>query len=102
MISDLRDSGSLEQDADNVLLLYREEYYLQQRQPDESDPAARAAWERDMDPHRNVCEVIIAKQRHGPKGTARCWFDPATNRFGRRENGPPGGDPWEGFEGLER
>jgi replicative DNA helicase len=68
-LSDLRDSGQIEQDADVVLFLLREEYYLRLTEPDESDPK-RAGWEASMDTARNRIEFIVAKRRNGETGTA--------------------------------
>lgn len=89
MLSDLRDSGSLEQDADNVIFLYREEYYLgkqgePERKPreDDADYAARVAhWQRRKDESRGKAEIIIAKNRQGPEETVRCGFDPVKQLF---------------------
>lgn len=67
-LSDLRDSGSIEQDADVVMFIYREEYYRKQQAQDASDVAGQA-------------ELHIAKQRHGPTGMVRLHFDGATTRF---------------------
>lgn len=58
MLSDLRESGSIEQDADVVMMLYRDEYY------------------NNNSPEKNIIEIILAKQRNGPVGTARLKFDP--------------------------
>lgn len=81
MLSDLRESGSIEQDADIVMFIYREEYYLERTQPDIDNAEKFAAWQERMDKVLNVAEVIIAKQRHGPVGTVRTFFDPKLTRF---------------------
>ena len=79
-LSDLRESGSIEQDADVVLFVFREEYYLQSKEPDPNDPK-RAEWLEKFEKVRGKAEVIIAKQRHGPTGTARLAFQPMYTRF---------------------
>ncbi|ESQ94193.1 hypothetical protein ABENE_02430 [Asticcacaulis benevestitus DSM 16100 = ATCC BAA-896] len=80
-LSDLRESGSIEQDADIVMFVYRESYYLGRAEPREGTPE-HLTWQEDMDRTRNVAEVIIGKQRHGPIGTVRVSFDANTVRFG--------------------
>lgn len=79
MLSDLRESGQLEQDADAVLFCYRHEYYLEREQPDVSDFEKHVAWSDAMERTRNKMEVIIAKQRMGPIDTAHVKFNPALN-----------------------
>lgn len=79
VLSDLRESGQLEQDADNVLFCYRPEYYLQQEQPDPSDLDDMADWQLTMDKARGVLEIIVSKQRMGSTGTARCMCALSTN-----------------------
>ena len=81
MLSDLRESGSIEQDSDVVMFIYREEYYLSRSQPDMEEGDKFAKWQERMDRAHNVAEVIIAKQRHGPIGTERLFFDPNITRF---------------------
>ncbi len=79
-LSDLRESGSIEQDADVVLFVYREEYYLERLEPKEgSDEWVK--WDANMQEARGKAEVIIAKQRHGPTGTARLGFQGQFTRF---------------------
>jgi replicative DNA helicase len=77
-LSDLRDSGSIEQDADAVIFVYREEYYLKKRCDDPGEEAARLARLGEVS---NRLEFIIAKQRHGPTDTVRVHFDAATNHI---------------------
>lgn len=71
MMSDLRESGGLEQDADLILMLYREEYY----EPDTAE--------------RGIAEVIVSKQRNGPTGTVKLLFEPQFNRFKSIARGTP-------------
>lgn len=78
MLSDLRESGQLEQDADSVLFCYRDEYYLEREEPDSDDLDAHADWRMAMDKARNRLEIIVAKQRMGSIGTARVMFAPPT------------------------
>ncbi|NGR08711.1 replicative DNA helicase [bacterium SGD-2] len=79
-LSDLRESGSIEQDADVVLFVYREEYYLKNKEPKPgTDEYLR--WEAEMNEVRGKAEVIIAKQRHGPTGTVTLGFQGEFTRF---------------------
>ncbi|HEY4143079.1 MAG TPA: replicative DNA helicase [Pseudolabrys sp.] len=80
-LSDLRESGSIEQDADVVMFVYREEYYHQMRKPSEADREKFAAWIADGDKYVGKAEVIIGKQRHGPTGTVELAFEGATTKF---------------------
>ena len=80
-LSDLRESGSIEQDADCVMFVYRESYYLGRAEPREGSEE-HLKWQQDMDQLQHVAEVIIGKQRHGPIGTVRLSFDADTTRFG--------------------
>ncbi len=80
-LSDLRESGSIEQDADAVMFVYRESYYLGRAEPREGSPE-HLTWQEEMDKLRHVAEVIIGKQRHGPIGTVKLSFDEDTVRFG--------------------
>jgi replicative DNA helicase len=79
-LSDLRESGSIEQDADVVLFVYREEYYLKNKEPKPGTPEY-VQWENDMNEARGKAEVIIAKQRHGPTGTVPLGFQGEFTRF---------------------
>lgn len=81
MLSDLRESGSIEQDSDVVMFIYREEYYLSRREPDMNDSSKHGEWQESMNNVHNVAEVIVAKQRHGPIGTIRLFFDSNFTRF---------------------
>lgn len=82
MLSDLRESGSIEQDADVVMFVYREEYYLSRSEPSMDEADKYAKWQEKMARAHNVAEAIIAKQRHGPIGTVRMYFEPNLTRFG--------------------
>ena len=88
MLADLRESGSIEQDADVVMFIFREEYYLSRGQPlrraDETDEKYNDRYERWQNRFNEVYglgEVIIAKQRHGPIGTIKLHFDAETTKF---------------------
>ena len=80
-LSDLRESGSIEQDADVVMFVYRESYYLGRTEPKEGTEE-HLKWQEDMDRLRHQAEVIIGKQRHGPIGIVKLSFDEDTTRFG--------------------
>jgi replicative DNA helicase len=79
-LSDLRESGSIEQDADVVLFVYRDEYYLQNKQPEEGTPEYEE-WRLKYERAKGKAEVIIAKQRHGPTGTVELAFEGQYTRF---------------------
>jgi len=81
-LSDLRESGSIEQDADMVWFLYRDDYYEMSKEPDiNQDPAAYSAWSEKMARISGHSELIIAKQRHGATGKVRLYFDSKITRF---------------------
>ncbi|MGF6310043.1 replicative DNA helicase [Bradyrhizobium sp. i1.8.4] len=80
-LSDLRESGSIEQDADVVIFVYREEYYLANKEPRAGTPEYEK-WQMDMDLAHGKAEVIIGKQRHGPTGTVDLHFEASVTRFG--------------------
>ncbi|MDR1234255.1 MAG: replicative DNA helicase [Holosporales bacterium] len=80
-LSDLRESGSIEQDADVVMFVFREEYYKARKEPREGTPE-HLKWQDEMEKIYNRAEVIIAKQRHGPIGIIRLFFDGRLTRFG--------------------
>ncbi|AWM07137.1 replicative DNA helicase [Bradyrhizobium symbiodeficiens] len=80
-LSDLRESGSIEQDADVVLFVYREEYYLAMKEPRPGTPE-HEKWQLDMSLAHGKAEVIIGKQRHGPTGTVDLAFEASITRFG--------------------
>lgn len=94
MLSDLRDSGSIEQDADVVLFVYRDEYYAGKSEPmrregetDHKFNERRDAWEARMAEARGRAEIIIAKNRHGPEGVIRLAFDGPTTKFNNLAHG---------------
>ncbi len=87
-LADLRESGSIEQDADVVMFVFREQYYLERSQPgqkaDESEEKFHQrfqAWQERCEKVYGMAEVIIGKQRHGPTGTVRLAFEGATTKF---------------------
>jgi len=79
-LSDLRESGSIEQDADVVIFVYREEYYLKNREP-KFGSEEHLKWQTEMEEAAGKAEVIIAKQRHGPTGTVSLSFQGEFTRF---------------------
>jgi replicative DNA helicase len=79
-LSDLRESGSIEQDADVVMSIYRESYYLSRAEPREGTEE-HLAWQEKMDLIRNHAEIIIGKQRHGPIGTVKLFYDENITKF---------------------
>ncbi|MBM09814.1 MAG: replicative DNA helicase [Magnetovibrio sp.] len=88
-LADLRESGSIEQDADVVAFIYRDEYYLEKAEPKQRTEetlekfAHRVAnWEERISRVHNTAEIIIAKQRHGPVGNVKLMFDGQFTRFG--------------------
>jgi replicative DNA helicase len=80
-LSDLRESGSIEQDADVVLFVFREEYYVKNMEPRDPDDPKYTEWEQNMDKVKGTADVIIAKQRHGPTGTVKLAFQSEFTRF---------------------
>ncbi|WP_027583802.1 replicative DNA helicase [Bradyrhizobium sp. Ai1a-2] len=80
-LADLRESGSIEQDADVVMFVYREEYYLAMKEPRPGTPE-HEKWQTDMGLAHGKAEVIIGKQRHGPTGTVELHFEASVTRFG--------------------
>jgi len=79
-LSDLRESGSIEQDADMVMFVFREEYYLKMKEP-KMGTEEHFKWQTDMDLAHGRAEVIIGKQRHGPTGTIQLAFQGDVTRF---------------------
>lgn len=84
-LSDLRESGSIEQDADVVMFIYREEYYLSREEPPMDKADQYVKWQADMDRAMNVAEVIIAKHRNGPIGNVKLRFDANLTQFDNLE-----------------
>ena len=96
-LSDLRESGSIEQDADVVMFVYRESYYLERTEPQAGGDDPNAAekwtkWRQRMDEVYGTAEVIIGKQRHGPIGRVVLAFDANTTRFGNLDRAPASDD----------
>ena len=79
-LSDLRESGSIEQDADVVMFVFREEYYLSNKEP-RMGSDEHLKWQTEMDAAHGKAEVIIGKQRHGPTGTVNLQFEASVTRF---------------------
>jgi len=94
-LADLRESGSIEQDADVVMFIYREAYYLERLEPDIADPR-HAEWKDAMAAKFNVAEIIISKQRHGPIGKVDVGFNPARVKFSNLDHTPGRSAPWQG------
>ena len=80
-MSDLRESGAIEQDADQIWIIYRPEYYLARREPDPSDEEAHTKWHSDLTAVRNLAEIIVPKRRMGKVGTGRLYYDAAGSKF---------------------
>ena len=81
LLSDLRESGSIEQDADVVLFVFREEYYAAREQPSQPNTDEYAKWQARMAKLDGKAEVIIGKQRHGPTGTVELQFNAEFTKF---------------------
>ena len=80
LLSDLRESGTIEQDADVVMFIYRAEYYVSRTQPPEGSEKM-AAWQKEMQEVHGKANIIIAKQRHGPIGHVEVLFDAQRTKF---------------------
>ncbi|KAB2881463.1 MAG: replicative DNA helicase [Albidovulum sp.] len=91
-LSDLRESGSIEQDADVVMFVFREEYYREREKPGDHDLEGMAKWQEIMEQVHGRAEVIIGKQRHGPIGTVELSFEGRFTRFGNLVR------PWQQVE----
>ena len=91
-LSDLRESGSIEQDADVVLFVFREEYYVGREKPSDDRLEEMAAWRERMEHLHGKAEIIIGKQRHGPIGTVDLSFEGSFTRFGNLAK------PWQQVE----
>ena len=88
MLSDLRESGSIEQDADMVWFVFREDYYVAAKEPkvpqgsdDAKTQETHAAWQAEMERVFGLAELIVAKQRHGSTGKVRLKFEAKVTRF---------------------
>lgn len=79
ILSDLRESGSIEQDADIVMFIYRESYYISNRPTNEK---SFEEWKSKSESVMNIADLIIAKHRNGPIGTVKLFFDPEFSKFG--------------------
>jgi replicative DNA helicase len=80
-LADLRESGSIEQDADMVMFIYRESYYLSRAEPREGTEE-HFKWQEQMDQCKGLADIIIGKQRHGPIGNVRLSFNEDITKFG--------------------
>jgi replicative DNA helicase len=94
-LSDLRESGSIEQDADVVMFVFREEYYVEREKPSEDRLDEMVAWQERMSRLHGKAEVIIGKQRHGPIGTVELSFESQFTRFGNLVK------PWQQEGGFQ-
>ena len=79
-LSDLRESGSIEQDADVVMFVFRQQYYLEKQEP-KAGTAEHVEWQEKMSQIHNEAEIIIGKQRHGPTGVIKLEFESAFTKF---------------------
>jgi replicative DNA helicase len=79
-LADLRESGSIEQDADVVMFVYREEYYLERKQP-KLGSIEHAEWQSKMSDVNGLADIILGKQRHGPTGTIKVEFEGIYTKF---------------------
>jgi replicative DNA helicase len=79
-LSDLRESGAIEQDADVVMFVYRDEYYERWKEPKEGTPE-HAAWQQDMEKVHGLADIIIGKNRHGPTDAIKVQFEAQFTRF---------------------
>ncbi|MDC0855771.1 replicative DNA helicase [Candidatus Pelagibacter sp.] len=80
LLSDLRESGSIEQDADVVMFVYRESYYLENKEP-KAATVEHAEWQAKMNEISTLAQIIIAKQRHGPTGNIEVEFEAMFTKF---------------------
>jgi replicative DNA helicase len=80
LLSDLRESGSIEQDADVVMFVFREEYYISRSEPMMGTPE-HEKWQTEFAQSKNIAEIIIGKQRHGSIGTVKLQFTSEFTRF---------------------
>ena len=94
-LSDLRESGSIEQDADVVMFVFREEYYKEREKPGDHELEKMGIWQEEMERLHGKAEVVIGKQRHGPIGTVELSFEGQFTRFGNLIK------PWQKPQGNE-
>ncbi|MDT2077692.1 MAG: replicative DNA helicase [Planktomarina sp.] len=94
-LSDLRESGSIEQDADVVMFVFREEYYKEREKPGDHELDKMGIWQEEMERLHGKAEVVIGKQRHGPIGTVELSFEGQFTRFGNLIK------PWQQTQGDE-
>ncbi|MGH7002724.1 MAG: replicative DNA helicase, partial [Alphaproteobacteria bacterium] len=91
-LADLRESGSIEQDADVVMFIYREEYYLRPKEPAPDDPKY-SEWQVNAEKAHNKADIIVAKQRHGPTGVVQLFFNEKLTKFGNLDTAHDVGSP---------
>ena len=84
-LADLRESGSIEQDADVVMFVYRESYYLERKEPTLGS-VEHAEWQQKMDEISHLADIMISKQRHGPTGNVKVEFEAIYTKFKDLEN----------------
>ncbi len=94
-LSDLRESGSIEQDADVVMFVFREEYYKEREKPSDHELEKMAQWQEEMEKLHGRAEIVIGKQRHGPIGTVELSFEGRFTRFGNLVK------PWQQVDAPE-
>ena len=87
-LSDLRESGTIEQDSDVVMFIYRQEYYEERAEPKSSGTETSVAfteryikWQENLEQCKNLADILIAKQRHGPIGSFQLYFDSKLTKF---------------------
>lgn len=80
-LADLRESGSIEQDADVVMFIYRESYYEERKKPADDNSEAMSKWQEHMDKIHNISEILVSKNRNGPIGNIKLFFDKNTTQF---------------------
>ncbi|MDR2077531.1 MAG: replicative DNA helicase [Rickettsiales bacterium] len=80
-LSDLRESGSIEQDADIVMFVFRESYYEERKMPNSANVEKMREWQANMDKLRNKSEIIIAKHRNGPIGKIELYYNAESSKF---------------------
>ncbi len=97
-LSDLRESGSIEQDADVVMFVYRGEYYKEREKPGEENLEAMAKWQQEMEQLHGKAEIIIGKQRHGPVGSVDLSFEGRFTKFGNLAKPWQAGGGTDGFQ----